>query len=305
MPRDVEFQSEGVTLRGHLYTPEGDGPFPTVVMAGGWCYVKELVQPTYAERFVEAGLACLVFDYRRFGDSEGTPRQHLDPWDQIEDYKNAITYAEGLDEVDADRIAVWGISYSGGHALIVGATDPRVKCIVSTIPVVDGFLNMQMVHGALGFRRLQEAVLEDRRRRSQTGDHGYLPMSSTKPADELCTWPFPEVTEVFNTLRETTSPNHEHRNTVASVELLMNYSVFPYLDRIISTPTLMIVAEGDDITLWQRETEAFNAIATTTKRRYVVSDTSHMTLYSNKSQLEIAADQGGRWLEEHLVAPFA
>ena len=39
--------------------------------------------------------------------------------------------------LDADRIGVWGISYSGGHALILAAIDPRVKTIVSQIPVID------------------------------------------------------------------------------------------------------------------------------------------------------------------------
>ena len=305
MPQDVEFTSGGETVRGHLYTPEGKGPFPIVVMAGGWCYVKELVQPHYAEAFVRAGCAALVFDYRRFGDSEGSPRQHLDPNDQIEDYKNAISYAETLDVVDVERIAVWGISYSGGHALIVGATDPRVKCVVSTIPVVDGLLNMQKVHGAIGFRRLRDAVVEDRRKRYSTGEYGYIPMSGPDYATELVTWPFPEVTEVFKNLQATTAPNHEHRNTIASVENLMNYTVFPYVERLLNTPTLMIVAEGDDITLWEKEIEAYNKIPTSKKRLFVVDHTTHMVLYSNRSQLEIAADQGAKWLNENLVAPYA
>src|SRR5204863_8848988 len=231
-------------VRAHLYRPDdATGPLPIVVMAGGWCYVKELVQPHYAEAFVRVGCAALVFDYRRFGASDGTPRQHLDPWDQIEDYRNAISFAETLDRVDAERIGVWGISYSGGHALIVGATDPRVKCVVSTIPVVDGLLNMQRVHGAIGFRRLRDAVTEDRRKRYSTGEYGYIPMSGPDYATELVTWPFPEVTEVFKNLQATTAPNHEHRNTIASVENLMNYTVFPYVERLLNTPTLMIVAE--------------------------------------------------------------
>ena len=304
MPQDVEFTSGGETVRGHLYVPEGQGPFPIVVMAGGWCYVKELVQPSYAEAFVQAGCAALVFDYRNFGDSDGSPRQHLDPNMQLEDYKNAISFAETLDIADAERIAVWGISYSGGHALILGATDPRVKCVVSTIPVVDGLLNMQKVHGSIGFRKLRDAVVEDRRKRFSTGEHGYIPMSSPDYATELVTWPFPEVTEVFKNLQATTSPNHEHRNTIASVENLMNYTVFPYVERLLNTPTLMIVAEGDDITLWDKEIEAFNKIPTNKKRLFVVDHTTHMVLYSNRSQLEIAADQGAKWFNENLVAPY-
>ena len=217
MREDVEFRSGDDIVRAHLYRPDdATGPLPIVVMAGGWCYVKELVQPHYAEAFVRVGCAALVFDYRRFGASDGTPRQHLDPWDQIEDYRNAISFAETLPGIDKERIGVWGISYSGGHSLIVGALDTRVRCIVSTIPVVDGWTNMERVHGAIGFRRLRDAILADRRARYASGDHGYLPMSSPTPATELVTWPFPEVTEVFLNLQATVAPSHEHRNTVAS-----------------------------------------------------------------------------------------
>jgi fermentation-respiration switch protein FrsA (DUF1100 family) len=302
MRTDVEFQSGGTTVRGHFYTPDdGEGPFPVVVMAGGWCYVKELVQPDYAAKFVEAGIAALVFDYRNFGDSDGEPRQHIDPWEQIEDYRNAVSFVERHPDVDASRIGLWGISYSGGHVLIVGATDSRVKCIVSNIPVVDGQQSMQLAHGSLGYRALTELILEDRRKHSETGEYGYMPMSSTDPSAGLVTWPFPEVTEAFIMLKEREAPNHEHRNTIASVEKLIEYNVGPWVSRIHNVPTLMTVAEKDDITTWDEEIRMYNRIPTTKKRLFVFEETSHMTLYSNKSRLEIAAEQGRDWLVQHLV----
>jgi len=302
MPLDVEFNCDGDTIRGHLYLPPGKGPFPAVVMAGGWCYVKELVQPEYARVFAAAGIAALVFDYRRFGTSSGEPRQHIDPWAQIEDYHTAISYAESRPEIDPRRIGIWGISYSGGHVLIVGATDPRVRCIVSNIPVVDGWLTMKQVHGALAFRALQARILEDRRLRLAKGEYGYMPMSTEEPAQVLSTWPFPEVTRAFLQFRSGPAPNHEHRNTIASTELLMRYDVRPYLRRILNVPTFMSVAEGDDITLWEAEIEVFNQIATAQKRLFVCRDTSHMTLYSNQSRLEMLAEQGREFLVEHLGA---
>jgi cephalosporin-C deacetylase-like acetyl esterase len=304
MRQNVEFNSCGNRLRGHLYLPEGAGPFPLVVMAGGWCYVKELVQPEYAKVFAGAGIAALVFDYRNFGDSEGMPRQHLDPWEQIEDYRNALSYAETLPQIDKGRIGIWGISYSGGHVLVVGAIDPRVKCIVSNIPVVDGYLTMKSVHSALAFRDLQSLLIEDRRKRQRGGEYGYMPMSSEKPAEELTTWPFPEVTSAFLKFKAGVAPNHEHYNTVASTELLMNYDVTPYAKRIVNTPVFMSVAEGDDITLWEREIEIFNQIATPKKQLFVCEDTSHMTLYSNPSRLEMLAEQGKRFLVQQLIERY-
>src|SRR5262245_49842804 len=302
--RDVEFRSGSATVRAHLYLPEhARGAHPCVVQAGGWCYGKALVQPHYARGFAGAGVAALVFDYRCLGASDGEPRQHLDPWAQIEDYRSAISWAEAQPELDPRRIGVWGISYSGGHVLVVGATDPRVRCIVSNIPVVDGLLTMKQVHGSLSFRRLEAAVLEDRRKRQAGGAHGYLPMSSDRPHEELSTWPFPEVKSAFLELQRTVAPAHEHRNTIASVELLMSYDVTPYARRILLPPTLMSVAENDDITLWDEEIRVFNQIATPDKKLFVCRDTSHMTLYSNLSRLEMLAREGRAWLVRHLLEP--
>lgn len=307
MRRDIEFKSKGVTCRGWLFTPDqGKKPFPLVVMAGGWCYVKEIVMPHYANVFVPAGLAVLIFDYRYLGGSDGLPRQHVNPYEQIEDYKNAVSFVQTLPEIDPERVGIWGISYSGGHVLIVGATDPRVKCIVSTIPVVDGWANMRRVHGTVGFRRLMQAVVEDRKKRFESeGSAGYIPMSAPDPEKSLCTWPFPETYEIFTQIQKTEAPKHEHRNTIESVELLMTYSVFPYVPRILNIPTLMLVAEGDDLTLWDLEIEAFNQIATAQKKLFVIPQTTHMTLYSNRTKLEIAAGIAKDWLVEHLIKPYA
>jgi fermentation-respiration switch protein FrsA (DUF1100 family) len=300
---EVEFASGGETVRGDLYLPEGEGPHPVVVMAGGWCYVKELRQPQYAEEFVARGFAALIFDYRRLGASDGEPRQHLDPWDQIEDYRNAISYLEGRSDIDPERIGAWGISYSGGHVLILGATDPRVKVVVSNVPVIDGYENMARVHGSERFRLLQAAVLEDRRKRFQTGERGYIPMSATPqgPHDALVTWPFDEVKTVFEDLKSTQAPRHEHVNTIESVEKLLEYNAAPYAARLLNKPVMMIIAQDDDVTSWDRETAVYQSLPTGDKELVVLPSTSHMTLYSNLTALDLAAKAAGTWFSTHLA----
>ena len=305
MKREVEFNSDGLKCRGTLTTPEGEGPFPIVLLAGGWCYVQEIVMPNYAEHFLDAGFATLLFDYRNFGKSEGQVRQHLDPWWQIEDYRNAISFAETLPEIDSERIAIWGISYAGGHVLIVGALDPRVKCIVSTIPVVDGYQNMMRSHGERRFADIQALILEDRRKRGQdSSNRGTMAMSAAKPEEEICTWPYPEVKRIFMDHKEQRAPLHEHWNTIESTELLLNYTVFPYVQRIVSTPTMMGVAEGDNITLWDLEVEAFRQIKSQNKELFVIPKTSHMKLYSDMSQLDILATEQKKFLSKTLIEPF-
>ena len=89
MRKDIEFKTEdGVTLRGWLYLPDGArGRVPTVVMAHGFSAVKENYLDKYGEVFAAAGLGAVVFDNRNFGASDGKPRQHIDPWRQIADYR--------------------------------------------------------------------------------------------------------------------------------------------------------------------------------------------------------------------------
>jgi dienelactone hydrolase len=170
-PETIHIPSAGEQLEALLYLPDGPGPHPCVVLAGGWCYVKELVQPLFAETFATVGLAALVFDYRSFGGSSGEPRQHIDPWAQIEDYRNALSYLETRDDVDANRLCAWGISYSGGHVLILGALDARVRAICSIVPVVDGWDNLRISHGTVSFRALQ-AALRNARHRPAEGSRG-------------------------------------------------------------------------------------------------------------------------------------
>lgn len=300
----VEFKSKGVTCRGDLWLPErGAPPYPVVVMAGGWCYVKEIVMPHYAQFFCGEGLAVLMFDYRNLGASDGEPRQHLDPWAQIEDYRNAISFVETVPELDPARIVVWGISYSGGHALIVGAIDRRVRCIVSNIPVVDGYETQRRVHGERRFAQLLQVIAEDRARRYRGEPSGRLPMSAPDPDQVLCTWPFPEVYSAFDAIKRAEAPRHEHWSTIESTELLLTYTVFPYVTRILDTPTLMLVAEGDNITSWDLEIAAFNLIPSPHKELFIIPRTSHMSLYTERQRLEIAATYTARWLREQVLQP--
>jgi alpha-beta hydrolase superfamily lysophospholipase len=84
----------------------------------------------------------------------------------------------------------------------------------------------------------------------------------------------------------------------------MNYDVSPYLGRILNTPVLMSVAEGDDITLWEKEIAVFNQIATPKKELFVCEDTSHMTLYSNLSRLDMLAQRAKVFLVQQLIEKY-
>ena len=136
--RDVEFQSGGVTCRAWLYLPASDAPRPVMVMAHGLGGVKVMRLDAFAERFCAAGYACLVFDYRHFGASDGEPRQQLDVGKQLQDWKAAVAYARACPQVDGRRVILWGTSFSGGHVLSTAADVPGIAAVISQCPFTNG-----------------------------------------------------------------------------------------------------------------------------------------------------------------------
>lgn len=148
--RTVDFRSGDSYCSAWLYLPDSvsDTRAPVVVMGHGLGATREMGLAPYAERFAAAGLAVLVFTYRHLGDSGGQPRQVLSMAEQLADWDAALAYATALPEVDASRVAVWGSSLGGGHAMAVAARHPELRAAVAQCPFTDGIASAR----ALGVR---------------------------------------------------------------------------------------------------------------------------------------------------------
>lgn len=162
---DSDFLSGGTRCSGWLYLPEGVGEPPVVLMAHGFAAEKSFRLPAYAEKFVERGLAAFLFDYRNFGGSDGTPRNLVSPRRHLQDWRAALDHVRGLPNVNRDKIALWGSSFSGGHVAVTAAREPGIAAIVSQVPFVDGLttldtLGLTYTLKALsaGFRDLARAL---------------------------------------------------------------------------------------------------------------------------------------------------
>ncbi len=109
-----------------------------VIMAGGLAVSKEPGTDLFAERFNHAGFAVLAFDYRRFGESGGRPRQVMRINEQHSDWQAAISFARTLPGIDPKQIAIWGFSLSGGHIFPVAVRNPELAAAIAHSPLVDG-----------------------------------------------------------------------------------------------------------------------------------------------------------------------
>lgn len=129
--------SDGARLEGWLFLPRTVSP-ALVVMAPGLTGTKEGHLEPFARRFVRAGLAVLIFDFRTLGGSEGLPRHWIDPERQLADWHAALAFVRKelapARLVDASRVALWGSSFSGGTALVAAAQDRGVRAVVAQCP---------------------------------------------------------------------------------------------------------------------------------------------------------------------------
>jgi uncharacterized protein len=295
MRTDIEFDADGVCLRGWLYQPTGTGPHPLVVMAHGFSAVKEMGLDDYAEVFCAAGLAVLVYDNRNLGASDGLPRQEIDPVAQRRDYSHAITYARTLPGVDPQRIGVWGTSYTGGLVIIAAALDRRIKCVVSQVPYLHALETMNLVmplEGWRGFERMIEAERVSRaagKPPTMTSVCSDDPSKAPDSAGRL-SWAY------FQHYVQTGRAQWPNEITARSLELRLDYDALGAIAHVAPTPLLMIVAADDDITPTRIALAAFDRALE--PKRLVLIPGHHYRPY--REAFEQSSQAARDWFLAHL-----
>ncbi len=297
MRQDIEFDAEGTTLRGWLYVPDGaHGPCPTIVMSHGYSATKELFLDAFAEVFCEAGMCALVYDNRCLGASDGLPRQEIDPWAQVRDYRHAITFAGTREEVDRDRIGVWGSSYSGAHVIVVGAIDRRVKCVTCQVPLISGHANARRLVRADLIAPTREMFDADREARFRGEAPATIPVVA--PEGEPCALPTADSYEWFTTSGAERAPSWINECTLRSIEMFWEYEPGTYLPYVSPTPLLMVVAAGDHLTVSDLSIDAFERARAPKKLEILPG--GHFDAYV--ADFERSSSVARDWFLEHLQA---
>jgi fermentation-respiration switch protein FrsA (DUF1100 family) len=298
MRQDIEFRAEdGTMLRGWLYRPDGaGGPVPAVVMAHGYSALKENYLDRYAEVFAAAGLAALVFDNRNFGASDGEPRQEIDPWQQVRDYRDAITHCAGLDGIDAARIGVWGSSYSGAHVLVLGAIDRRIKCVASQVPLISGHRNARRLIRADLVAAVQGMFEADRRARYAGEAPAMIAVVSDDP-NVPCALPTPDSFQWFTETAKLRAPAWRNEVTLRSVEMFTEYEPGAYIEYVSPTPLLMVVAAGDHLTVADEALGAYERALE--PKRLMLLQGGHFDAYVK--DFERSSGAARDWFVEHLL----
>ena len=295
--RDVTFASQGLKCAAWYYVPKGvkvDEKRPAIVMAHGWSATKEMYLDNFASKFANAGFVVLVFDYRFLGASEGEPRGQLLPADQHDDYRNAITWVSLQKEVDANRIGIWGTSYSGAHVLQIAAYDRRVKAVASQVPGADSWdLVRRNVPGS-EWDGMFAWFANDRRERYTSGKVNYIPVVAEKGPSSL---PQKESYEWF-TRAAKLAPRWQNQVTVETLEKSLELNPAANIHHISPTPLLMLVASDDIITPTDQALAAFDRALQ--PKQLVLIKGRHFDAYDGPKHQEFA-QPAVEWFKKHLM----
>lgn len=174
---DVSFSSGEDTCAAWLYLPKGVTSPPVVILGHGLGATREMRLDAFAEQFAKAGIAALAFTYRHFGDSGGQPRQLLSIKRQLADWDAAIAHIKGRHDVDGSRVAVWGSSFGGGHAITVASRHPELRAAVAQCPFTDG-LASALALGPVASLKLAPVLARDLAAKARGREPVTLPLAA-------------------------------------------------------------------------------------------------------------------------------
>ncbi|KAF4334739.1 hypothetical protein FBEOM_11421 [Fusarium beomiforme] len=277
---DISFTTlDGLTLRGWLFPAKTRGP--AVIINPGFNCVKEMFVPEVAEQFQLANITALVFDPRSLGESDGEPRNEIDPEKQVSDYSDALTYLKALPIVDPSAIGFWGMSFGGTVALCAATLDPRAKFCIAVCPL------MGLEPAPAMITRVLSKSMQDRESRIMGNspvtvpvltDQGENPAGMGLGADK-------EEFDYMVNAKSRGAPNYENRTTLQSYYKMIAWQPFAIMKYMSSTPVLMIVPENDMVSPPEAQLALFETFPEP-KKVHVAKGKQHLNVLSGEGCME-------------------
>lgn len=286
----------GIKLHAWVFRPRHEGPAPAITMAHGFSGLKYRGLQAYAERFCDAGFVVIVHDHRNFGLSGGEIRGDIDPWQQISDWRRVISYLESLPGVDRNRLGIWGTSYAGGHAIVLGATDARVRAVSVQVPIISGYEQSLRRVSPDARAALQEFFNEDERGQLR-GEPPKRQLVVSLDMTQRAAYRSQDMIDFHDAYEIPDGVEHGDTITVRSTRLAQMYEPGLWISRIGPKPLLMVVARNDVITPTDLALAAFERAVE--PKRLKLIDRGHFDAY--RSEFEESSAAARDWFVEHLI----
>ena len=292
MKKPVSFYSEGLRLVGDVYYPDDlkpSGRRAGIVLCHGYTGVKDIYLPDNARVLNEAGYVALTFDYKGWGDSEGS-RSRLAPYSRVADVQAALTFLGTLPEVDPARLGIYGTSYGGATVVWTGAIDTRVKCVVSVVGIGNGTRWMRSVRRPDEFHDLLERAGRDRVKRALEGKSEFV-------AREEILLPDRQSAAISAAARRN-NPAAVGTIPLEYVDETLEFSPEWVVDRIAPRPVLFITTD-DDRLVPPEESRQLYARAGEPKKLVVLEGYGHYEVYTEPAFSEVMGATVA-WYRQHL-----
>jgi fermentation-respiration switch protein FrsA (DUF1100 family) len=305
MKYDVAFPSNGMTLAGHLYTPEGEAnvPRPAIVIGHPMGAVKEQSPANYAARLVQQGFVVLTFDAAYQGESTGEPRYLEDPFQRSEDVRSAVSFLTTLPEVDAERIGALGICASGGYVPFAAQSDHRIKAVATVVSACVGNLWRDGLDGKQDPSVIQGMLDEAAADRTNEARGEPPRLTQLVPATPEEAAHFPEGSMFREAYDYYRTPRAEHPRSVnkwiaRSVDRFAQYDSYALMHLIAPRPLLMIAGtRADTAPLSVKAIEKARGL----KELFWIDGATHIDLYDKDEYVTPAVAKLGDFFTEHLT----
>ncbi|MGO2392280.1 MULTISPECIES: alpha/beta hydrolase [unclassified Halomonas] len=317
-PEKVTFSSHGDDVVGVLYSPKGDGPFPTVVVLGPYSFQKEQAPTQYATRLADEGFMALAFDPRTVGESGGTPRRLENPKMKNEDVISALDYMLTRPDVDPTQIFLLGICQGGPEMLDIASYEERVKAVASVtgyyrdretdlFMIAAGVTENPFDTATAPTTEQLEVLLAARLERARdakarfeaTGEVIYQPLVSPDLGDPVtgseAGLPGPLVWSWYGPW---TLKGWDNRYAIMSDLDHFDYTTVPGVSKL-NKPALVIHSD-----LCMNPAAArrhFDSIPTPDKKLIWENDTNHFQYYEQPDVVDRTVGHAADWFREHMA----
>jgi dienelactone hydrolase len=283
---DVSFGPPGQQRAAWLYLPTDPGAqLPIVVMAHGLGGVKAMRLDAYAQGFSGAGYACLVFDYRHFGHSDGEPRQLLRVRLQLDDWRAAIAYARSRPEVDPARVVAWGTSFGGGHVLTLAAEDHGLAAAMAQCPFTDGIASVLAIKPRSSLKVTARALAD---LAGSLIDRDPITVATAGPPGSAALMTAPDAEPGYLALVDNTADSGFSNHVAARAALdIMRYAPGRHTRRI-TCPVWAGICDTDSVAPASTAVRQLRRAPHTTLQRY---PTGHFDIYLGENFEQSVADQ--------------
>jgi alpha-beta hydrolase superfamily lysophospholipase len=288
--RKVDFRNDsGLRLEGMLERPDRSEQMAGIVLCQAGTGTSEAFLPEVSKWLVEHRYAVLRFDYQGVGRSEGK-KCELMPVAQVEDIQKAITFMQQQEEVEADRIGLWGPSSGAANVSYTAGVDPRVKCMVSVSGIGDMGRWFKAMRRYWEWKEFLKRLEEDKKQYELTGESKrvltseiVLPVSSSG----MDTLPFPKNPAA-----------QKNQLTLASARAMLKFKPEMVVQHIAPRAAMWIYTIEDTV-IPIEESQSMYQKADEPKKLVALEGYKHYELYQGKG-FESVMTHSTEWFDAHL-----